>query len=97
MGRRSAPIPSKRASTLEGQIARVADIIAYVNHDIDDAIRAGLLRESDLPAAAVGTLGRSSSERIGRMVTDVVHETLRVERTRDPDVARDSRRHAGAA
>ena len=82
-GKRGAPVgadPSQRASTLEGQIARVADIIAYVNHDIDDAVRAGLLRESDLPAAAVGTLGRSSSERIGRMVTDVVHETLRVER-----------------
>ena len=82
-GKRGAPVgadPSKRASTLEGQIARVADIIAYVNHDIDDAIRAGLLKEGDLPASAVGTLGRSSSERIGRMVTDVVHETLRVER-----------------
>ena len=47
--------PRKRAGTLEGQIARVADIIAYVNHDIDDAIRAGLLKEADLPAAAVGT------------------------------------------
>jgi dGTPase len=83
-GKRGAPVganPSQRASTLEGQIARVADIIAYVNHDIDDAVRAGLLRESDLPAAAVSTLGRSSSERIGRMVTDVVHETLRVDRT----------------
>jgi dGTPase len=82
-GKRGAPVgadPSKRAGTLEGQIARVADIIAYVNHDIDDAIRAGLLRELDLPASAVGTLGRSSSERIGRMVSDVVHETLRVER-----------------
>jgi dGTPase len=83
-GKRGAPVgadPSKRASTLEGQIARVADIIAYVNHDIDDAVRAGLLKESDLPGAAVHTLGRSSSERIGRMVTDVVHETLRVDRT----------------
>jgi dGTPase len=83
-GKRGAPVgadPSKRASTLEGQIARVADLIAYVNHDIDDATRAGLLKESDLPAGAVATLGRSSSERIGRMVTDVVHETLRLGRT----------------
>jgi dGTPase len=82
-GKGGAPVgadPSKRASTLEGQIARVADIIAYVNHDIDDAIRAGLLKEADLPSAAVEALGRSSSERIGRMVTDVVHETLRVGR-----------------
>ena len=44
--------PEHRASTIEGQIARVADIIAYVNHDIDDAVRAGLLRQEDLPAGA---------------------------------------------
>src|SRR6478736_1010809 len=68
--------PEHRASTIEGQIARVADIIAYVNHDIDDAVRAGLLRDEDLPASRVEVLGRSSSERIGRMVTDVVLETL---------------------
>src|SRR6186997_2795093 len=52
-GKHGMPVgadPSKRASTLEGQIARVADLIAYVNHDIDDAIRAGLLSEGDLPA-----------------------------------------------
>jgi dGTPase len=68
--------PEHRASTIEGQIARVADIIAYVNHDIDDAVRAGLLREEELPRAQIEVLGRSSSERIGRMVTDVVLETL---------------------
>jgi dGTPase len=68
--------PEHRASTIEGQVARVADIIAYVNHDIDDAVRAGLLREEDLPRGRVTVLGRSSSERIGRMVTDVVHQTL---------------------
>src|SRR6185436_18969032 len=81
-GKRGAPVgadPAKRAGTLEGQIARVADLIAYVNHDIDDAIRAGLLSESGLPPAPVRVLGHSSSERIGRMVADVVHETLRVE------------------
>jgi dGTPase len=65
-----------RASTIEGQVARVADIIAYVNHDIDDSVRAGLLREEDLPKERVTILGRSSSERIGRMVTDVVHQTI---------------------
>ncbi len=54
----------------------MADIIAYVNHDIDDAVRAGVLKDSDLPADAVRVLGRSSSERIGRMVTDVVMRTL---------------------
>jgi dGTPase len=78
-GKRGLPVgapPEHRASTIEGQVARVADIIAYVNHDIDDAERASILREADLPAEAVGVLGHSASERIGRMVADVVHETL---------------------
>jgi dGTPase len=68
--------PEHRASTIEGQIARVADIIAYVNHDIDDAVRAGILRQEDLPPVRVEVLGQSSSERIGRMVTDVVMQTI---------------------
>jgi len=81
-GKSGAPVgmpAALRASTIEGQIMRVADLIAYVNHDIDDAIRAGLLRADDLPAGPVAILGRSSSQRIGRMVTDVVTETLAVE------------------
>jgi len=65
-----------RASTIEGQIARVADIIAYVNHDIDDAVRAGVLDERALPASAATLLGRTSSQRINTMVTDVVLRTL---------------------
>jgi dGTPase len=68
--------PEHRASTIEGQIARVADIVAYVNHDIDDAVRAGILRDDQLPPRAIGALGRSASERIGRMVSDVIRETL---------------------
>jgi dGTPase len=68
--------PEHRASTIEGQIARVADIIAYVNHDIDDAVRAGILDPETLPRERVEILGHSSSERIGRMVTDVVLQTL---------------------
>ncbi len=78
-GKDGAPVggePSKRASTLEGQVARVADMIAYVNHDIDDAVRAGVLAASDLPTAAIDVLGRSSSSRIGVLVSDVVHQTL---------------------
>jgi dGTPase len=65
-----------RASTVEGQVARVADIIAYVNHDIDDAVRAGVLDAAELPASATSLLGESSSQRINAMVTDVVHQTL---------------------
>jgi dGTPase len=78
-GRHGLPVgalPQDRASTVEGQIARVADIIAYVNHDIDDAVRAGVLDEAALPASATGVLGHTSSQRINTMVTDVVHRTL---------------------
>jgi len=77
-GKRGSPVgldPDKRSSTLEGQIMRVADLIAYVNHDIDDAVRAGVLTESVLPRDAVAVLGGSSSARIARMVKDVVIET----------------------
>ncbi len=78
-GKNGLPVgapPEHRASTIEGQVARVADIVAYVNHDIDDAIRAGILNEAMLPADAVATLGRSPSERIGRLVSNVVEQTL---------------------
>jgi len=55
---------------------RVADLIAYVNHDIDDATRAGILKAEDLPNELVSALGGSSSARIGTLVKDVVTETL---------------------
>ncbi|MFO7302464.1 MAG: deoxyguanosinetriphosphate triphosphohydrolase [Acidobacteriota bacterium] len=78
-GKHGLPVgapPEARASTLEGQIARVADIIAYVNHDIDDAVRAGVLDPASLPRTATELLGATSSQRINAMVTDVVHRTL---------------------
>ena len=78
-GKHGLPVgapPEHRASTMEGQIARVADIAAYVNHDIDDAVRAGILNEADLPADAVAVIGRTSSQRINTMVTDVVTRTM---------------------
>ena len=58
--------------TLEGQVVRIADRIGYINHDIDDAIRAGMLSESDLPADCVSVLGGRHSERIATMVIDLV-------------------------
>ncbi|MDR0396846.1 MAG: deoxyguanosinetriphosphate triphosphohydrolase [Oscillospiraceae bacterium] len=61
--------------TLEGWCVRYADRIAYVNHDIDDSIRAGLLKQSDLPGGLVKTLGVSHGERIARMVGDVARES----------------------
>jgi dGTPase len=68
--------PKSRALTLEGDIVRISDIIAYVNHDIDDGIRAGIIRESDLPKDIRSTLGRTGSQRIDRMVRDVIQATL---------------------
>jgi dGTPase len=68
--------PKSRALTLEGDIVRISDIIAYVNHDIDDGIRAGLLKESDIPKEIRSALGRTGSERIDRMVRDVIAETV---------------------
>src|SRR5262249_26239724 len=78
-GKSGAPVgmpENDRASTMEGQIMRVADLIAYINHDIDDATRAGLLKVEDLPRDAVQVLGGSASARIGTLVRDVVTETL---------------------
>jgi dGTPase len=58
--------------TLESSIVRISDRIAYINHDIDDAVRAGVISESDLPAECVSVLGGRHSERIATMVFDLV-------------------------
>lgn len=63
----------KLADTTEGQIVRLADKIAYINHDIDDAIRAGILTENDLPKEAVKILGARQSTRINAMVTGTIN------------------------
>jgi dGTPase len=69
---------SSRASlprTLEGRIVRVIDRVAYINHDIDDALRAGLLREADLPERSIAVLGESGSQRIDALVHDMVEHS----------------------
>ena len=58
--------------TLEGQIVRRSDQIAYVNHDIDDAIRAGILTDADIPAEITRVLGHDHSSRINTLVTDII-------------------------
>ena len=60
------------AFTLEGRIVRLADRIAYINHDIDDAEHAGIMKESDIPDYIRETLGQSKSQRINRLVTSAV-------------------------
>ncbi len=64
--------PQSMPDTLEGQIVRVADIIAYVNHDIDDALRAGVISHNDLPQDCIASLGDSQARRIDVMVKDVL-------------------------
>ncbi len=63
-------------STLEGQVVRVSDVIAYVNHDIDDAVRAGVIQEKDIPSRINRILGKWHAARIDRMVEDVVGTSL---------------------
>jgi dGTPase len=61
--------------TLEGRIVRVIDRVAYINHDIDDAVRAGLLREDELPGEPIAVLGTSGSARIDALVHDMVEHS----------------------
>lgn len=63
-------------STREGEIVRIADRIAYVNHDIDDALRAGAIRNEDLPKEPVRTLGEQTSQRIDTLVRDMISTSL---------------------
>lgn len=65
----------EEAYTLEGQIIRIADKIAYINHDIDDAVRADVLAEEDIPLALRMQLGMSKSQRINTMVMDVIQSS----------------------
>jgi len=62
-------------ATLEGQIVRLADAVAYINHDIADAIRAGVLAQGELPAEVSRTLGRTHSQRINTLVSDIVEHS----------------------
>lgn len=64
-----------KVGTLEGEIVKLADIVAYINHDIDDAIRAGIIREVNLPRTAVKVLGHTHSARINTMVTDIIESS----------------------
>jgi dGTPase len=66
---------SARPATLEGRIVKLVDRVAYINHDIDDALRAGILRAADLPAAEIELLGPTGSKRIDTLVRDIVERS----------------------
>ncbi|WP_303720570.1 deoxyguanosinetriphosphate triphosphohydrolase [Malonomonas rubra] len=70
------PSPESASVTLEGQVVRLADIIAYLSHDLDDAIRGGVISESDMPKAISRVVGLRHSHRIDRMVRDLIEASL---------------------
>lgn len=67
---------SGRPSTLEGKVIRLSDKIAYINHDIDDAIRAKILNEKDIPRECASILGNSTKMRLDTLIHDVVNSSL---------------------
>jgi dGTPase len=65
----------RKPATLEGRIVKLVDRVAYINHDIDDALRAGVLRPEDLPVAEIELLGETGSARIDTLVRDIVERS----------------------
>lgn len=70
---------SEKAETLEGMVVRVSDIIAYVNHDLDDSLRAEVINESAIPGDVKTVLGNTHAERIDRMVRDVIYNSIKAD------------------
>ncbi len=68
----------EKLATLEGEVGKIADVVAYVNHDVGDAIRAGMITEADLPDSARTVLGHSPRERINTMVCDIIEQSWAV-------------------
>ena len=73
---------SRKPQTLEGRIVKLVDRVAYINHDIDDALRAGILRPADLPEEEIGLLGPTGSQRIDTLVRDIVEHSEGAEEIR---------------
>jgi dGTPase len=67
-----------KPSTFEGAVVKISDLVAYINHDIEDAIRAGMITEGDLPVLAVAKLGNTHSLRINTMVCDIIENSWAV-------------------
>ena len=64
--------PEDTASTVEGRIVRIADIMAYLNHDLDDALRSGVIKKSQIPDSCVRIIGQTHSERATNMIKDLI-------------------------
>ena len=77
-------------STLEGQIVRFCDKIAYINHDIDDAERAGIMTEEDIPDRFRKSLGESTKERLDTLINDIIYQSLDSDEIRmSPDIQKE--------
>lgn len=70
--------PNCIPETMEGQVVRISDLVAYANHDLDDAIRSGIITSSDVPSEYIDVLGKTSSERVNKMVSEIIYETIRL-------------------
>ncbi len=78
---------SGKPGTLEGRVVSISDRIAYINHDIDDAIRAKVIDEADLPKSCIDVLGDTHKKRINTMVTDIIYYSMgKPEVTMSPEV-----------
>lgn len=77
---------NNKAKTLEGRVVKVSDKIAYLNHDIDDSIRAGLLSEDVLPKEVIKVLGKTHSQRIETLVIDVIENTTNALNNNEVDI-----------
>ena len=67
--------PEETAYTLEGKVVRIADIMAYLNHDLDDAIRSGVIVKEQIPKECIAILGNTNAERIGNMIQDLIYSS----------------------
>jgi dGTPase len=74
--------PKIRPETMEGQVVRIADLVAYANHDLDDALRSGIVKLRDVPKESIKVLGKSISRRVNTMVTDIINQTQEIEDAR---------------
>ena len=87
---------SGHPSTLEGQVVRLSDKIAYLNHDVDDAIRAGLIKEEDIPSEYTEVLGHNVHDRLNSLIHDVIYNSIgsrSIEMSEDHQTAMQGLRH----
>lgn len=80
------PKSRNQPGTLEGEVVKIADALAYVNHDIDDALRAKIIKEKDLPRESLKVLGKTNRERINTLVQNIVKESWQVSQLKMGDI-----------